>query len=85
MDLLGRLDASRNSGREKIGKQYDTELGLSTQDKERQMAQYEDTRTAQTQGREKAFGEANQSANNAFRSLSQIIGRGAGTGSSAFR
>lgn len=85
LEQLGRLDTAQTAGLGKIGTQYEMQKGLSEQDRERQLAQYGDSRTAQGMGREKAFGEANKSANNAFRSLSQIIGRGAGTASSAFR
>ena len=84
-DLLSRTDTGLNNGLTQIGDEYSRALGQSNADKERQYANYQDQRVQQNQGKLNTYDTINKNANNGFRSLSQIIGRAAGTGSSAFR
>jgi hypothetical protein len=84
-DLLGRLGMSETAGIDKIGTQYGNEKLRAEQDKERTMSGYGEQEVTQGMNKEKSFNQANRGANNAFRSLAQILGRASGTGSSAFR
>jgi len=84
-DLLNRTDTGLNQGLQQNQDEYDRQLGGANNQKSQQYANYEDQRVAQNQGKLNTYDTINRNANNAFRSLSQIVGRAAGTGSSAFR
>jgi hypothetical protein len=84
-ELLGRTDTLEKQGLDKILRAYDDERIKSQNDKTKQMANYNDLKTEQGTNKVSSFEKLNQGANQAYRSLAQIIGRGAGTGSSAFR
>ena len=83
--MLGRLNEKEQLGLGKIGKQYESEKLRAGEDKDRAFAGYGEQEVAQGVNKEKSFNQANRGANNAFRSLAQILGRASGTGSSAFR
>lgn len=84
-DLLGRTDTNLNQGLTRNEDQYNTALGGSNADKQRQYAQYQDQRIKTTKDKQNAFSTIDRNAGQGYRSLAQIIGRSAGTGSSAFR
>lgn len=84
-NLLGRTDTGLSQGLQQNEDQYNTQVGKSNEDKQRQYAKYADQRIEQNKGKLNSYGNINQGANRGYRSLSQIIGRAAGTGSSAFR
>jgi hypothetical protein len=83
--LLGRTDTGLSQGLQQNEDQYNEQSSRANADKERQYAQYEDQRVDQNRGKLGAFDQLNKNANNGFRSLSQIIGRASGRGSSAFQ
>jgi hypothetical protein len=65
--------------------EYTTQTGDAGRDKERAYAGYAEQKVAQNQGKLDAQNTNNRNAGIGYRSLSQIIGRAAGRGSSAFR
>lgn len=83
--LLGRTDTGLQQGLTQNQNEYDRNVGGANEDKQRQYANYQDQRVAQNKGKVAAQDTNNRNANTGFRSLAQIIGRAAGTGSSAFR
>ena len=83
--LLGRTNTNLEQGLSKNQSEYQKQLDQSNLAKQEQLKGYGEQRTGQMQGREKAYGTINQNANQGYRSLAQIIGRGAGTGSSAYQ
>jgi len=84
-DLLARTDTGLNQGLTQNQDEYDRQLGGANASKALQYANYEDQRVAQNQGKLNTYETINKNANNGYRSLAQIIGRAAGTASSAFR
>lgn len=84
-ELLGRTGTLEKQGLDKILRAYDDEKTRAENDKTKQMGDYSDLETEQGTNKVSSFEKLNQGANQAYRSLAQIIGRGAGTGSSAFR
>ena len=76
--LLGRTDTNLQQGLTQNQDQYDTQVGGATTDKERQVV-------SQNKSKLGAYDQIRNNANTGYRSLAQIIGRSAGTGSSAFR
>jgi hypothetical protein len=83
-DLLARTGTYLSQGNEKIASEYNKELGNANLDKEKQLTNYGDQRTAQNQNKVSTYGTINKNANNGYRSLAQIIGRASGVGSSAY-
>jgi len=83
--LLGRVDTNQTQALQRNQDEYDTQYGEAGRDKERAYAGYADQKIAQNQGKLGAQNTNYRNANNGYRSLSQIIGRAAGRGSSAFR
>ncbi len=83
--LLARTQTGLDQGLQGNEDQYNEQTGRANQDKERAYAGYADQRVGQNQGKLDAYQTINRNANNGFRSLSQIIGRAAGRGSSAFQ
>lgn len=77
-DLLGRTDTYLNQGLTQNQDQYDTQVGNATTDKNNQVQ-------TQTQDKQSAYDKINQNAGTGYNSLAQIIGRAAGSGSSAFQ
>lgn len=77
-DLLGRTDTYLNQGLANNEDQYNTQVGSATTDKNNQVQ-------TQTQNKQSAYDKINQNAGTGYNSLSQIIGRAAGTGSSAYQ
>ena len=84
-DLLGRIATGEAQGLQKNEQEYKTQLDAADKDKTAQMAEYGNQETQQGLGKEKAFTSAGRNAGNSYRSLSQILGRAGGTGSSAFQ
>ncbi len=84
-DLLARTQTGLDQGLQQNEDQYNTQVGNADEDKQRQYANYEDQRVGQNKGKLDTFQTIDRNANNGFRSLSQIIGRAAGRGSSAFQ
>lgn len=84
-DLLGRADTGLNQGLTQLNDSYQS--NKTTQDNLHGQANqdYADKRVATNKDRQGAYGAINKNASNGYRSLSQIIGRASGTGSSAFR
>jgi hypothetical protein len=76
--LLGRTDTALSQGLTSNQDQYNQALGNATTQKDQQVQ-------GQNQAKLSAYNTINQNAGNAYRSLAQIIGRAAGTGSSAFQ
>lgn len=76
--LLGRTQTNLDQGLTKNQQEYDTQVGGATQSKESQVRD-------QNKAKLSAYGQINKNANSGYRSLAQIIGRSAGTGSSAFK
>lgn len=83
--LLGRTDTGLAQGLTQNQDQYDYQLGGANSDKTKAYAGYSDQRTNQTQGKSDAYDTINRNANSGYKSLASIIGRHAGTGSSAYR
>jgi len=84
-DLLARTDTGLNQGLTQNEDEYQRQLGGANASKEQQYANYADQRVDQNKGKLKTYDTINKNANNGYRSLAQIIGRAAGTGSSAYR
>lgn len=83
--LLGRTDTSLNQGLTNNEDQYNTQVGAANNAKDQQYANYADQRTAQKQTKQTNYDQINRDAGTGYNSLAQIIGRSAGTGSSAFQ
>jgi hypothetical protein len=83
--LLGRTNMTEQQGLDKILQDYNRANELYGQDRTKQLSEYSDQETQQGLNKVSSFNKLNEGANRAYRSLAQIIGRGAGTGSSAFR
>lgn len=83
--LLGRTDTGLAQGLTRNEDVYNREYGEAEREKERAYSGFQDKRVQTNQDKLGAYGRINQGANTGFRSLGQIIGRAAGTGSSAFR
>lgn len=83
--LLGRTDTGLAQGLASNEDQYAEQTGRADAEKQQQYATYENQRVDQNKAKLSAFDQLNRNANNGFRSLSQIIGRAAGRGSSAFQ
>ena len=83
--LLGRTDTGLAQGLQKNENEYNTQLGGANADKQRQYANYADQRVGQNKSKVNAYETIDQNANTGYRNLANIIGRSAGTGSSAFR
>ena len=84
-DLLNRTDVGLNQGLTQNNDEYARQLAKSEAEKARTLAGYQEQRVGQTQNKLNTYDTINKNANNGFRSLAQIIGRAAGTGSSAFQ
>jgi len=84
-DLLSRTNTGLDQGMSRIGSEYGQQVGNANADKTKQLGVYQDNRVTQNTDKQNGFNTANKNANNGYRSLSQIIGRASGTGSSAFK
>jgi hypothetical protein len=83
--LLGRADTGLAQGLTRSQDEYDRQLGGANADKALQYDKYAGQRVEQNQGKQTAQTTNNINAGQGYRNLAQIIGRKAGTGSSAFR
>ena len=83
--LLGRTDTGLNQGLTKLEDDYNTETGYQNAQKDRAIQGYGDQRVGVNKDKQSNLGTINKNAGNSYRSLSQIIGRAAGTGSSAYQ
>jgi len=84
-DLLGRTEGNLNQGLTRNQDQYDTAYGGAQGDKQRQYANYQDQRVKTNKDKQNALSTIDRNAGQGYNNLAQIIGRSAGTGSSAFR
>lgn len=84
-DLLGRTDTSLNQGLEGLNSSYQGSVNQQNNALAQANQDYTDKRVATNKDKLGAYNTINKNANNGYRSLSQIIGRAAGTGSSAFQ
>lgn len=84
-DLLGRTDVSLNQGLQQLESGYQGNVNQQNNQKAQALQDYQDKRVATNKDKLGAYNTINKNANNGFRSLGQIIGRAAGTGSSAFQ
>lgn len=76
--LLGRTDTALTQALQRNDDDYNTNVGQATTQKEGLV-------TDENKAKQGAYDTIDRNANTGFRSLAQIIGRAAGTGSSAFR
>lgn len=83
--LLGRTDTGLNQGLESLNSSYGNSVAQQNAQKAQALQDYTDKRVATNKDKLGAYDKINQNANAGYRSLAQIIGRGAGTGSSAFQ
>lgn len=83
--LLNRTNTGQSQALQRIADAYNQQLTQANADKERQYAAYDDKTVETNKGKLGAYDTLNKNAGNAYRSLAQIIGRSAGTGSSAFQ
>lgn len=77
-DQLGGLDTTLTQGNKTIANQYDKGVSDTNFDKKTQS-------DAQTATKGKNYSQINNAANKGYNSLSAILGRASGTGSSAFQ
>lgn len=77
-DLLGRTNTSLDQGLNSINDQYNSAVTGANNDKTTQV-------NAQNTQKQGAYDKINQNAGIGYKSLANIIGRAAGTGSSAFQ
>lgn len=84
-DLLGRTDTSLNQGLEQLNSSYQGSVNQQNNQLAQANQDYSDKRVATNKDKLGAYNTINKNANNGYRSLSQIIGRASGTGSSAFQ
>jgi hypothetical protein len=84
-DLLGRLDPSLNQGLEQLNTTAQSAVNRQNSLKDQALQDYQEQRVSTQKDKQSAYGTINKNANNGYRSLAQIIGRSAGTGSSAFQ
>lgn len=83
--LLGRTDTGLAQGLTKLEDDYNTETGYQNAQRDRAISNYNDQRVGVNKDKLSSFGTINRNAGNGYRSLSQIIGRASGTGSSAYQ
>lgn len=84
-DLLGRTDTGLNQGLEKLNNDYQGTVNQTNGQKAQALQDYQDNRVTTTKDKMTGYDRINKGANTGYRSLAQIIGRGAGTASSAFQ
>jgi hypothetical protein len=84
-DLLGRTDTGLTQGLTQNEDQYNTQVGKQNDAKALQYDNFNTQRINQKGTKQSTQDANNVSAGQGYRSLAQIIGRSAGTGSSAFR
>lgn len=84
-DLLGRTDTGLNQGLSSLNDQYTSNVNKQTSAKNQAIQDYDEQRVQTTKDKQEGYNKAGRNANNAYRSLAQIIGRASGTGSSAFQ
>jgi len=84
-DLLGRTDTGLNQGLQQIGDTYTGSVNQQQNQENQALQDYADKRVTTNKDKLGAYDTINKNANNGYRSLSQIVGRSAGTGSSAFQ
>lgn len=83
--LLGRTDTGLNQGLSQLNNSYTSNVNQQQNQENQALQDYADSRTQTNQDKLGAYDQINQNENNGYNSLAQIIGRSAGTGSSAFQ
>lgn len=83
--LLGRADTGLAQGLTRSQDEYDRQVGGANAEKAQTYEKFANQRVEQNQGKQTAQTTNNINAGQGYRNLAQIIGRKAGTGSSAFR
>lgn len=84
-DLLNRTSTGLDQGLASNDAQYQEQLNQAADAKAQQYNTYADDRTTQNQDKLAAYDTIDQNANQGYNSLAQLIGRSAGTGSSAYQ
>lgn len=84
-DLLGRLDPGLAQGLQGLNDSYQGNVNQQQNQENQALQDYSDQRVQTNKDKLGAYDTINKNANNGYRSLAQIIGRSAGTGSSAFQ
>lgn len=83
--LLGRTDTGLEQGLQSLNDSYQSSVNDQGNQERQALQDYTDKRVSTNKDKLGAYDSINKNANNGYRSLSQIIGRAAGTGSSAFQ
>jgi len=83
--LLGRTQTGLDQGLQGLSDSYNSNVTDQTNQHNQANQNYADNRVATNKDKLGAYDTINKNAGNGYRSLAQIIGRSAGTGSSAFQ
>jgi hypothetical protein len=83
--LLGRTQVGLDQGLSALGDSYTSNVNQQHNQEAQALQDFSDKRVQTNKDKVGAYDVINKNANNGYRSLAQIIGRSAGTGSSAFQ
>jgi hypothetical protein len=83
--LLGRTQTGLDQGLSTLNNSYQSNVNQQQNQENQALQDYGDKRIQTNKDKLGAYNTINQNANNGYRSLAQLIGRSAGSGSSAFQ